>query len=465
MSDDGDTVSMKLCFSIEANEEAKRISESVKNFIGQDGGLIRLVKNEAFLTYYNMTRNEPVGRVLSEDKKRALLKLDPETLTIRDITKLFGHSTSSRKDKRMAFEIKGPEYNLRDKVLLKKGEYINTKDLETTVGKILFNKLMIEGTELVKVVPNGFYNEEVNAKKLKGLNKLVAMGVMQGIYPVVPTVPDYLKKFEFWGLCLVTIVSPSYSIETIVPNKQLEKRKQELLAQARSGNIADLTQVENQLVDEAARILKGTPGMYMFESGARGSFENDYKNMQLAIGAVENPITGNYDFMTSNYMNGIQKEDIPAAANSVVNAEYPKAVGTSQGGYMTKQFYAVFQSLIIDDPGSDCGAKYGLPIVLTKDNLEDYIDQYIIDGKDLVLITPDLPTKYMNHEIQIRSPMYCCGDKLCNKCAGERYYKIGVTNMGLGSNKLSGALQSQTLKLRHNMKISVDRINEKTILK
>ena len=462
---DGDTISMKLCFSIEANEEAKRISESVKNFIGQDGGLIRVVKNEAFLTYYNMTRNEPVGKVLPEDKKRQLLKLDPTTLTVRDITKLFGYSTSSKKDKKAAFEVKDPEFNLRDKVHLKANEYINTTDIDTTVGKILFNKLMIEGTELIKVVPNGFYNVEVNASKMKGLNKLVAQGVMQGAYSVVPTVPDYLKKFEFWGLCLVTIFSPSYSIETIVPNKKLEERKKELLAQARSGNIADLTQVEDQLVDEASKVLKGTPGMYMFESGARGSFSNDYKNMQLAIGAVENPITKTYDFMTSNYMQGIKKEDIPAAANSVVNAEYPKALGTATGGYMTKQFYAVFQSLMIDEPGSDCGAKYGLPIILTKDNLEDYIDQYIIDGKDLVLITPDLSTKYMNHVVQIRSPMYCCGDKLCNKCAGERYYKIGVNNIGLGSNKLSGSLQNATLKLRHNLKISVDRIDEKAILK
>ena len=169
--------------------------------------------------------------------------------------------------------------------------------------------------------------------------------------------------------------------------------------------------------------------------------------------------------MKSNYMSGIRKEDIPAAANSVVNAEYPKAINTATGGYMTKQFYAVFQSLMVDEPGSDCGAKYGLPIVLTLDNLEDYADQYIIDGKDLVLITPDLPTKYLNHTIQIRSPMYCCGEKLCNKCAGERYYKIDVTNMGLGSNKLSGVLQNSSLKLRHQLRIFVDRPDAEKLLK
>ena len=463
---DGDTVSVKLCFSIEANAEAKQISESVKNFIGQDGSLIRGVSKEAYLTFYNMTREKPYGKKLSEEKKARLMALDKDSLDIRTITKLFGYSTKSdTKDKKKAFEVREPDFNLRDTFILEAGEYINNDKIETTVGKFLFNKLMIEGTELTKIVPNGYYNVEVDASALKKLSKMVANGCMQGVYEVVPTIPDYLKKYEFWGLCLVTIFSPSYSIETILPNPILEKRKRELLDNARSHNLNDLTQVEDQLVDEAKRVLDGTPGMYMFNSGARGSFSTDYKNMMLAIGAVENPITGEVDFMKSSYMTGIRKEDIPAAANSIVNAEHPKAIGTAQGGYMTKQFYAVFQSVILDEPGSDCGAIRGITVTLTKDNLDDYVDQYLIEGTKLVLITPDLPSKYLNHPIQLRSPMYCLAEKLCNKCAGERYYKIGVLNMGLGTNRLSGSLQNASLKLRHDLRIKMDRIDEKNLLK
>lgn len=456
---------MKLCFSIEANAEAKEISESIRNFIGQDGSLIRNVGNEAYLTFYNMTREKPVGKLLSDEKKSALMRLKKEDLSINSITKLFGYSTNSSKGKKAAFDVKPPVFNVRDTFTLKAGEYTNKTEITTTVGKFLFNKLMIEGTDLVNVVPNGYYNVEVNAGAMKKLSKLVATGCMQGFYGIIPTVATYLKNYEFWGLCLVTIFSPSYSIETILPNPVLEAKKKELLDSARSHNLNDLTQVEEKLLDEAKKVLDGTPGMHMFNSGARGSFSTDYKNMMLAIGAVENPITGEADFMKSSYITGIRKEDIPAAANSVVNAEHPKALGTANSGYMVKQFYAVFQSIIIDDPGTDCGAVNGLTITLTKDNLDDYIDQYIIDGQKLVLITPDLPAKFMNHPIQLRSPMYCIGKKLCSKCAGERYYKLGISNIGLGTNKLGGNLGNANLKKRHDLRIQMDRMDEKTILR
>ena len=53
---DGDTTSSKLVFSLEANEEAKSLSEAISNFVNVDGELIRNVKNEAYLCFFNMTK-------------------------------------------------------------------------------------------------------------------------------------------------------------------------------------------------------------------------------------------------------------------------------------------------------------------------------------------------------------------------------------------------------------------------
>ena len=71
----------------------------------------------------------------------------------------------------------------------------------------------------------------------------------------------------------------------------------------------------------------------------------------------------------------------------------------------------------------------------------------------------------MNHPIKMRSPMYCIGEKLCNKCAGERYYKLGISSIGLGTNKMGGNMGNASLKLRHQLRIFVDHIDEKTVLK
>jgi len=55
---DGDTTSSKMVYSLEANQEAEEIAHSPKNFLSISGGLLRKIKNEAYLTFFNMTRRE-----------------------------------------------------------------------------------------------------------------------------------------------------------------------------------------------------------------------------------------------------------------------------------------------------------------------------------------------------------------------------------------------------------------------
>lgn len=54
---DGDTISVKMVYSVEANQEAEEIMNSMKHFISIQGDIVRVVKNEGYLTFYNMTKN------------------------------------------------------------------------------------------------------------------------------------------------------------------------------------------------------------------------------------------------------------------------------------------------------------------------------------------------------------------------------------------------------------------------
>lgn len=54
---DGDQVSVKMLFSLEANQEAEEIINSLKHYVSIQGDIIRVVGNEAYLTFYNMTRH------------------------------------------------------------------------------------------------------------------------------------------------------------------------------------------------------------------------------------------------------------------------------------------------------------------------------------------------------------------------------------------------------------------------
>ena len=53
---DGDTVSVKMVFSVEANEEAEEKIMNLTNYMTINGNLIRVLGNESTLCLYNMTR-------------------------------------------------------------------------------------------------------------------------------------------------------------------------------------------------------------------------------------------------------------------------------------------------------------------------------------------------------------------------------------------------------------------------
>lgn len=55
---DGDTVSNKMLFTLEANEEAEKQLHEIKHYVTVNGELARVIGNESYLTFYNMTRRE-----------------------------------------------------------------------------------------------------------------------------------------------------------------------------------------------------------------------------------------------------------------------------------------------------------------------------------------------------------------------------------------------------------------------
>ena len=46
--------------------------------------------------------------------------------------------------------------------------------------------------------------------------------------------------------------------------------------------------------------------------------------------------------------------------------------------------------------------------------------------------------------------MMCIGKKICNKCAGDLYYKLGITNVGLTASKVATVLTNLNMKKFHD---------------
>jgi hypothetical protein len=151
-------------------------------------------------------------------------------------------------------------------------------------------------------------------------------------------------------------------------------------------------------------------------------------------------------------MNGINKEDIPAFANSVVAGAYPSAVGTAEAGAMAKVVLATLQSIELDpDLSSDCGTKSTIPITITESNKAYVLYRNIIDNNKMIMTDLSNINNYVGKTVRMYSPQCCLNDKICAKCAGKVFYNLGVTRIGLLSSQITQKMLNIKLKSKHDL--------------
>ena len=108
------------------------------------------------------------------------------------------------------------------------------------------------------------------------------------------------------------------------------------------------------------------------------------------------------------------------------------------------------QTEVLGPNGSDCGTEKGLTVTIPKVKFDDYMYRYIIEDGKLICLTPDTITKYIGKEVTLRSPMYCIAkDCICSKCAGEDFYKLGKTSIGLTATKVATTCSRLNMKKFH----------------
>ena len=229
----------------------------------------------------------------------------------------------------------------------------------------------------------------------------------------------------------------------------IEKNK----AAIANGDNRVIENIEKELIKATQKELADDVGMDLFNSGARGSVGNHLKNILLCRGAVANPVTGKYDIIENSLLDGLEKKDLTPHSNTIVTGSYPKAVGTQVSGYIAKQLLQSHQSEILGEKDSDCGSTRYLKVLITKSNKKNFEYRYIKEGNKLILLTPDVIDKYIDKTVEMRTVMYCktVGKEgaICNKCAGDFYYKMGKKNIGLICKNPASELTQLSLQKFH----------------
>ena len=132
-----------------------------------------------------------------------------------------------------------------------------------------------------------------------------------------------------------------------------------------------------------------------------------------------------------------------------------KAVGTQDAGYYSKKFFAVYQTTVLDEQGSDCGSKKYRLFHLTKDNYKKVKYRWINDNGKSVCLTPDNAPKYYGKTVQMRSPLYCTQHNICSKCAGDLSYRMKIKNIGLTVPDIAATYLNRLMKAFHSAVVNI----------
>lgn len=396
----------------------------------------------------------------NESLKRWLLSLKHEDITRNLLEENFAYHYDRKTQKMIS-----PKYRWDDEFSLKKGEYFNKEDVpKTNAGLFIFNKHIVEGL-LEDVL--GYWNETITDKVL---SKKIEKTICTALYEDKITA-DQFAEYENrlqWMLAIHSMVSCSLTPGTITPNSKVvalrDKRVKENKEALDNGDAVTALKIEKELLDVAKKELKNDPGMDLYNSGARCSFNNNYKSIAVMKGPVMDPLTGKYHIVEHGFVEGIDKKDIPIFGTTVTQGAYPKAVGTRVGGYSVKRFYAAFQNIVLDKKGSDCGSKMTRLTEITPATKDDSLYRYIVEGNKIIRLTPDNIGKYMGKTVHMRSPLYCTSGHFCNVCFGDKPYMVGIKNVGLTAAKIGSNFINLSMKSFHDTSMHLYEINPDDIL-
>jgi hypothetical protein len=400
-----------------------------------------------------------MGKLLDSEKKY-LLSLKPEDITFNLLVDLFADKTIKEKGKLKAVPSR---MKTSDEFVLEKGEYINTEKITTNAGLFIYNKLIVE-RDLVKVL--GYVNNTIDSKQLGSIEDKLSKALLTDQIPV-EAMASYLNRTQWLAMQFHSAISGSFTMHTLKPLPSVIKERDTLLKENRQkindGDVILASKIEKQLLKKAEDELKGDHGMDLYKSGARGSFGNNFKNISVMKGPVFNPTTGGFDVVESNFMEGIRKEELPTYGNAIITGAYPKAIGTATSGYFSKQIIAALQAVQLDKKGSDCGTKGTLHTVISPGASQDFLYRYVVDRGKLVLLDENNIKNYTGRPIELRSPMFCIGQKKCRVCAGLMYEKLGIDNIGLTAARVSSTLLNLSMKKFHDTSAKMSQIKPDTM--
>lgn len=353
------------------------------------------------------------------------------------------------------------KYRVTDYFDLPKGFLSNQPEAvpNTTIGSYLFNAFVLTHAFNNKV---RYYDKPLDKDNFGAFQKSIANAILQGSI----TVEEFGKyaNMAIWLSYFTELFMPGVSLNFICPNKELMQYKQELLDKykdflsKKTFSLDDASfysqNIEEPLKKKAKELL-GNDYTYRVYQLAKPSFGNNFKNSNIINGPLYDPISGEYKINTNSYVQGIDQKVFDVLANKAMTSSFSRAVATQDGGTMTKYLSVAMQNIKLGPKNSDCGTKRYILYTVDKKRWDSILYDYMVnDDGTLTLLVPELKNKLIGKTIKLRTPLYCkCKDYFCNHCVGDRYYKLGIQDIGMTATITTGTITNKNMKAMHDISI------------
>lgn len=271
-------------------------------------------------------------RTISEEEKQMFLSLKPDDITQELFDSLFSDSLDTSTLDTDKPKIIPSKFNTYDEFVLKPNEYFNKEKITTNCGLFIFNKFLIEPYFQKEV---GYVNFELTKKNISKIDDMISTYILlDETDEEVKKYIEYMNRLCWLAFTLNTQICSSISVKTAKPLPKVTELKKKLIKDNKeaidNNDAIAYKHIQDELVATAEQELRNDPSYELYSSGARGSFDNAYRQWLCTKGPIWNAYKGKFEIVTNSLYEGIPKENIPSLANAIVSGFYPKAIGTGE---------------------------------------------------------------------------------------------------------------------------------------
>jgi hypothetical protein len=297
------------------------------------------------------------------------------------------------------------------------------KAVDSTFGLMLFNIVLWWEPFKGKV---DYVNAGFTKKLIEGhINRLMVDNPKEG--ETVPddkaSVDDCLKFTEnsYYLEGLGSFFVKPGGLDALSVSQAVLKRKDELFSKLKAEGKMNDPVAFTAAVDELVQMDREE----MMKGKSKNFFINDKfintarKRMFIAFGIELDEESGEWVALPRSLDEGLDPEQVVVQTNAAVAGAYSRSMATGEGGSQVKETLRLIGRGKVE--GTDCGTPRTEEMTLVKENGNSWVGGYYMQGKEPVLITPEVLAKILNKPVLMRVPQFCMTTEgnYCKICLGE----------------------------------------------